>query len=100
MHSLYQMTCLEMSRVNGGSTVLWNRVGAGGLLNQATNPILPLAKHNKNRNRTTGSPLDFARFGEFIFDGFEPRTGLEVALLANRESPKFRGYVINMKQWK
>ena len=45
-----------------------------------------------------GSSLDFARFGQFAFDGFEPRTGFEVTLLANRESFKFRGYVINMKE--
>lgn len=45
-----------------------------------------------------GSSLAVARFGQFVFDGFKPCTGLEVALLANRESFQFRGYVINMKE--
>ena len=30
--------------------------------------------------------------------GFEQCTALEVALVANRESFKFRGYVVNMKE--
>ncbi len=41
-----------------------------------------------------------ARIGQFVLHDFEPCNTLEGALLANRESSEYRGYVVNTKEWR
>ena len=86
--------CSEKSVVKSES---FNRHESLGLLAAPTR-VCRWQSTIRISNHTAGSPLDFARFGQFILDGFKPCRGLEVALLTNRESFKFRSYVINMKE--